>query len=103
MLRTEPPSFNRSQKQPPARNSMLRLPASREKVCEPRLALDQWPRRNVVAVEMQKVEDEEHGPGRVAAVRRGPRSTFDLFAIVKQIVDAKGQFRSSAEPWADTC
>jgi DNA invertase Pin-like site-specific DNA recombinase len=30
------------------------------------------------------------------------RSTFDLFAIVKQIVDAKGQFRSLAEPWADT-
>jgi DNA invertase Pin-like site-specific DNA recombinase len=30
------------------------------------------------------------------------RSTFDLFAIVKRIVDAKGQFRSLAEPWADT-
>jgi DNA invertase Pin-like site-specific DNA recombinase len=30
------------------------------------------------------------------------RSTFDLFAIVKQIVDAGGQFRSLAEPWADT-
>ena len=29
------------------------------------------------------------------------RSTFDLFAIVKQIVDAKAQFRSLAEPWAD--
>ena len=29
-------------------------------------------------------------------------STFDLFAIVKQIVDAKAQFRSLAEPWADT-
>jgi hypothetical protein len=28
--------------------------------------------------------------------------TFDLFAIVKQIVDAKAQFRSLAEPWADT-
>jgi DNA invertase Pin-like site-specific DNA recombinase len=26
----------------------------------------------------------------------------DLFAIVKQIVDAKAQFRSLAEPWADT-
>jgi hypothetical protein len=25
-------------------------------------------------------------------------STFDLFAIVKQIVDAKAQFRSLAEP-----
>src|SRR5271169_6301444 len=31
-----------------------------------------------------------------------PRSTFDLFAIVKRIVDAKAQFRSMAEPWADT-
>jgi len=30
------------------------------------------------------------------------RSTFDLFANVKQIVDAGGQFRSHAEPWADT-
>jgi len=30
------------------------------------------------------------------------RSTFDLFAIVKQIVDVGGQFRSLAEPWADT-
>jgi hypothetical protein len=30
------------------------------------------------------------------------RSTFDLFAIVKQIVDAEAQFRSLAEPWADT-
>jgi hypothetical protein len=29
-------------------------------------------------------------------------STFDLFAIVKQIVDAKAQFQSLAEPWADT-
>src|SRR5271169_2828793 len=31
-----------------------------------------------------------------------PRSTFDLFAIVKRIVDAKAQFRSLAEPWADS-
>jgi DNA invertase Pin-like site-specific DNA recombinase len=30
------------------------------------------------------------------------RSTFDLFGIVKQIVYADGQFRSLAEPWADT-
>jgi DNA invertase Pin-like site-specific DNA recombinase len=29
-------------------------------------------------------------------------ATFDLFAIVKQIVDAKARFRSLAEPWADT-
>jgi hypothetical protein len=34
-------------------------------------------------------------------VRRA-RSTFDLFAIVKQIVDAEAQFRSLAEQWADT-
>ena len=27
---------------------------------------------------------------------------FDLFAIVKRIVYAGGQFRSLAEPWADT-
>lgn len=30
------------------------------------------------------------------------RSTFDLFAIVKQGVDAGAQFRSLAEPWVDT-
>ena len=45
------------------------------------------------------------GPGDVMMVRRIDRlarSTFDLFAIVKQIVDAKAQFRSLAEPWADT-
>jgi hypothetical protein len=29
-------------------------------------------------------------------------ATFDLFAIVKLIVDHKAQFRSLAEPWADT-
>jgi hypothetical protein len=45
------------------------------------------------------------GPGdvvMVARIDRLARSTFDLFAIVKQIVDAKAQFRSLAEPWADT-
>jgi DNA invertase Pin-like site-specific DNA recombinase len=44
-------------------------------------------------------------PGDVLTVTRlDPlaRSTFDLFAIVKQIVDAKAQFRSLAEPWANT-
>ena len=38
----------------------------------------------------------------VTRIDRLARSTFDLFAIVKQIVDGKGQFRSLAEPWADT-
>jgi DNA invertase Pin-like site-specific DNA recombinase len=38
----------------------------------------------------------------VTRIDRLARSTFDLFAIVKQIVDAGGQFRSVAEPWADT-
>jgi DNA invertase Pin-like site-specific DNA recombinase len=38
----------------------------------------------------------------VTRIDRLARSTFDLFAIVKQIVDTKGQFRSLAEPWADT-
>jgi hypothetical protein len=35
-------------------------------------------------------------------IDRLARSTFDLFAIVKQIVDAKAQFRSLAAPWPDT-
>ena len=38
----------------------------------------------------------------VTRIDRLARSTFDLFAIVKQIVDAGRQFRSLAEPWADT-
>ena len=45
------------------------------------------------------------GPGDVltaARIDRLARSTFDLFAIVKQIVDAGAQFRSLAEPWPDT-
>src|SRR5271163_835550 len=45
------------------------------------------------------------GPGdmvTVTRIDRLARSTFDLFAIVKRIADAKAQFRSLAEPWADT-
>jgi DNA invertase Pin-like site-specific DNA recombinase len=38
----------------------------------------------------------------VTRIDRLARSTFDLFAIVKQIVDTKAHFRSLAEPWADT-
>jgi DNA invertase Pin-like site-specific DNA recombinase len=38
----------------------------------------------------------------VTRIDRLARSTFDLFAIVKQIVDAGRQFRSLAEPRADT-
>ena len=38
----------------------------------------------------------------VTRIDRLARSTFDLFAIVKRIVEAKAQFRSLAEPWADT-
>jgi DNA invertase Pin-like site-specific DNA recombinase len=38
----------------------------------------------------------------VTRIDRLARSTVDLLAIVKQIVDAGAQFRSLAEPWADT-
>jgi DNA invertase Pin-like site-specific DNA recombinase len=38
----------------------------------------------------------------VTRIDRLARSTFELFAIVKKIVDAGGQFQSLAEPWADT-
>ena len=38
----------------------------------------------------------------VTRIDRLARSTFDLFEIVKRIVDAKAQFRSLAQPWADT-
>lgn len=38
----------------------------------------------------------------VTRIDRLARSTFELFAVVKRIVDAGGQFISLAEPWADT-
>jgi DNA invertase Pin-like site-specific DNA recombinase len=38
----------------------------------------------------------------VTRIDRLARSTFNLFAIVKQIVDANAQFRSLAERWAGT-
>jgi DNA invertase Pin-like site-specific DNA recombinase len=38
----------------------------------------------------------------VTRIDRLARSTFDLFAIVKGMTDAGAQFRSLAEPWADT-
>jgi DNA invertase Pin-like site-specific DNA recombinase len=38
----------------------------------------------------------------VTRIDRLARSTLDLYGIVKRIVDAKAQFRSLAEPWADT-
>lgn len=38
----------------------------------------------------------------VTRIDRLARSTFDLFAIVNRIVNPGGQFRSLAEPWADT-
>src|SRR6201986_2415100 len=38
----------------------------------------------------------------VTRIDRLARSTFDLFGIVKRIIDAEAQFRSLAEPWADT-
>ena len=44
-------------------------------------------------------------PGNIVTVTRIDRlarSTFDLFAIVEQVIDAKVQFGSLAEPWADT-
>src|SRR5271156_2224463 len=48
---------------------------------------------------------KELTPGTVVTVTRIDRlarSTFDLFAIAKHIADAGAQFRSLAEPWADT-
>jgi DNA invertase Pin-like site-specific DNA recombinase len=38
----------------------------------------------------------------VTRIDRLARSTFELFAIVKKIIDAGGHFQSLAEPWADT-
>ena len=38
----------------------------------------------------------------VTRIDRLARSTFDLFGIVKRIVDAKAEFRSLAEQWADS-
>ena len=47
----------------------------------------------------------EIAPGDVVTVTRidpSRAAPSTLFGIVKQIVDAKAQFRSLAEPWADT-
>jgi DNA invertase Pin-like site-specific DNA recombinase len=38
----------------------------------------------------------------VTRIDRLARSTFDLFSIVRRISEARGQFRSLAEPWADS-
>ena len=38
----------------------------------------------------------------VTRIDRLARNSFDLFGIIKRIVGAKAQFRSLAEPWADT-
>jgi DNA invertase Pin-like site-specific DNA recombinase len=38
----------------------------------------------------------------VTQIDRLARSTFDLFAILKRIADAGGQFRFLAQPWANT-
>src|SRR5437764_11735191 len=38
----------------------------------------------------------------VTRIDRLARSTFDLFAIIKRIAEAKAQFRSLTEPWTDT-
>src|SRR5215471_10845344 len=38
----------------------------------------------------------------VTRIDRLARSTIDLFGIVKRIVDTNAQFRSLAEPWADS-
>ena len=53
----------------------------------------------------QKTFSHPAAPGDVVTVTRIDRlarSTFDLFGMVKRIVDAKTQFRFLAEPWADT-
>src|SRR5207237_802101 len=38
----------------------------------------------------------------VTRIDRLARSTLDLFGMFKRIVDAKAEFRSLAEPWANT-
>jgi len=38
----------------------------------------------------------------VTRIDRLARSIFDLFEIIKRIVEAKAEFQSLAEPWADT-
>jgi len=45
---------------------------------------------------------EPGDPVTVTRIDQLARSTFGLFAIVKAITDEGAQFRSLAEPWADT-
>src|ERR1700740_3330292 len=59
-----------------------------------------WPDRRELNRMLGKL-----APGDVVTVTRIDRlarSTIDLFGIVKRIVDAKAQFRSLEEPWADS-
>ena len=71
--------------------------------CTARFTARKSPARTTTGASFSKCSSTP--PGDVVTVTRIDRlarSTFDLFAIVKQIVDAKAQFRSLAEPWADT-
>jgi hypothetical protein len=44
---------------------------TRQQFRQARLALDQRQRPDILAVEMQKIENEIHQPGRVAGIRGG--------------------------------
>jgi DNA invertase Pin-like site-specific DNA recombinase len=60
------------------------------------------PRASRPARSVEAAESPDPGNAVAVTIDRLASITFDLFAIVKQIVDAKAQFRSLAEPWADT-
>ena len=50
---------------------MQRRAVRRQQGGQPLFALDQWPRAQILAVEMQQIEQKEHQPGSVAGVGSG--------------------------------
>jgi DNA invertase Pin-like site-specific DNA recombinase len=89
---------------PQARHSTASLSSYAPPDAPPRFTARKSPARTETAASFSKCS-KHLAPGDVVTVTRIDRlarSTFDLFGIVKRIVDAKAQFRSLAEPWADT-
>ncbi len=58
-------------------------------------------RRELLKI-LRQITDGDVVTVTVTRIDRLARSTFALFAIVKQIADAGAWFRSLAEPWTDT-
>ena len=103
--------------QPPPKTAVSAMPASAPTARRSTPSLSSYAARSCTKIYREKVTGADNdrrellkmlkalapdGVVTVTRIDRLARSTFDLFAIVKEIIDAKAQFRSLAEPWADT-